>query len=164
MSTTTFNVMPEAFVLRRFVWQLFVTLTFRRECAREADRKSMLFAWLRDLSHSCGIHFKHRLLWFARYESGRSGTGHYHLCVAGLPSQFVQPEYCRGYESLWRTKGGGFAQIELYDPARDGVGYMSKLPRSRFDCAREDRFGNGGDDYLPTLSDSLIASMRRGPM
>jgi hypothetical protein len=164
MSMTTFTVMPEAFVLRRFVWQLFVTLTFRRECAREANRKSMLFAWLRGLSRSCGIHFKHRLLWFARYERGRSGTGHYHLCVAGLPSQFVQPECCRAYESLWRTKGGGFAQIESYDPARDGVGYILKRPFSEFNSVSGAFFRNDADDYLPTLSDSLIEAMRRGPM
>jgi hypothetical protein len=164
MSTTTFTVMPEAFVLRRFVWQFFVTLTFRFELAREANRKSILFAWLRDLSHSCGIHFKHRLLWFTRYERGRSGTGHYHLCIAGLPARFVQPECCRAYESLWRTKGGGFAQIEPYDPARDGVGYILKLPISGFNSVHGASFRNGGDDYIPTLSASLIEAVRRGPM
>jgi hypothetical protein len=119
---------------------------------------------LRDLSHSCGIHFKRRLLWIARYERGRSGTGHYHICVAGLPPRFVQPEYCRAYESLWRTKGGGFAQIESYDPARDGVKYILKLPRSPYDAERGGWLQDDEGNYLPMLSDSLLEAVRRRPM
>src|SRR3989442_1696445 len=107
---STLNAMPEAFALRGFLWQLFVTLTFRFPSPQDARRKTMLFTWLRGIARSCHVHFKYRLLWLARYELGRmTGNGHYHLCIAGLPPEFAKPEYCRAYESLWWRGGGGFA-------------------------------------------------------
>src|SRR4051794_35782270 len=101
---TVSKVMPEAFRLRNFRWQLFATLTFRSH--GYVGHKVMLFTWLRDVAHSCHIHFKYRLVWLARYELGRiMGAGHYHLCIAGLPPQFVKAQCCRVYESSWWQQG-----------------------------------------------------------
>jgi hypothetical protein len=156
------DAMPEAFALRRIAWQLFATLTFRSRPRRSSQSKIMVFSWLRGVAGCCRIHFKRNLLWLARCELGRlTGNGHYHLCLAGLPVEFVKPEDLRAYKSLWWQGGGGFAKIESYNPARDGVGYILKLSDSPFDAMRDGKFKHDGDDCVPTLSDSLIEMMRR---
>jgi hypothetical protein len=141
------RVMPEAFRLRMMVWQLFVTLTFRQGSSRVfRDRKISLFGWLRDIAHTDRIHFK-RLIWVARYEFGKAGEGHFHLCLAGL-----QVLSCREYESFWFSRAG-FAQIEPYQKTRDGIGYCLKLAADSAILQ---------DDYPPMLSDSCFETLRRG--
>jgi hypothetical protein len=155
------NAMPEAFALRRIAWQLFATLTFRSPPRRSGQSKIMVFTWLRGVAGCCRIHFKRNLLWLARYELGRmTGNEHYHLCLAGLPVEFVKPEYLRAYKSLWRQGGGGFAKIESYDPMRDGLGYALKPTALPFDSVRDGE-SKDEDDTLPTLSESLIKMMSR---
>jgi hypothetical protein len=144
--------MPEAFALRKFTWQFFGTLTFRSMSERMSKRKGLLFAWLRDIADSDGVRFGH-LLWIARYEFGPTNNGHYHLCIAGLPPRVVSRKHCQIYEESWYRRAG-FAQVALYDPARDGVGYVLKLP------AREEK----RSDCPPMLSESLFDTLRRGPM
>jgi len=155
--------MPEAFALRWVSWQLFATLTFRSP-TRHARHRTVLFTWVRDVAHSCHVHFR-RVLWLARYELGRTiGNGHYHLCIAGLPIESVGPAHCRTYEASWWRRGG-LAQIESYDRARDGLGYVLKRPNlpSRHVCDGDFR-DHQDNDFIPTLSDSLIETMRRRPM
>jgi hypothetical protein len=162
VTPAVFDAMPEAFRLRSFLWQLFATLTFRDPPPPRSRCKAMLFAWLRNVAHSSHVHFKYHLLWLARYELGRKTDNvHYHLCIAGLPVEFVKTQGCRAYESLWWTRGGGFAQIEPYDPARDGVGYLLKLSDPAFYAVHGGDLKDNGDEWLPTLSDSLIKMMRR---
>jgi hypothetical protein len=155
------DAMPEAFALRRIAWQLFATLTFRSLCRRRAQSRIMVFSWLRGVAGCCRIHFKRNLLWLARYELGRmTRNGHYHLCLAGLPVEFLKPEHLRAYKSLWRQGGGGFAKIESYNPTRDGLGYILKPTALPFDSVRDGESKNE-DDFLPTLSESLIKMMSR---
>jgi len=141
--------MPEAFRLRMMAWEVFGTLTFRQGLNDVFHtRKITLFSWLRDVAHVGGIHFK-RLIWVARYEFGKGGEGHFHVCLAGL---YVLS--CRKFETLWYQRAG-FAQIEPYDKAHDGIGYVLKL--AAHSCAPQ-------DNYPPILSDSCFEALRRGPM
>jgi hypothetical protein len=148
-TVSTFNSMPEAFALRLFRWEVFATLTFRKISRRGfGARKAILFAWLRDVADTNRVHFK-RLIWVAQYEFGRRGEGgHFHLCVAGLR---LLP--CRDYEALWYRRAG-FAQVEPYDKARDGIGYILKRPLRGGSIVE--------DQYPPMLSDSCFEALRRG--
>jgi hypothetical protein len=156
--------MPEEFALRKMRWQLFATVTFRFAQASDEKRKSIIFAWLRDMACLSHVHFKYRLIWVARYEIGKGNRGHYHACVAGLPSTFVRCECCRACELLWRNRTGGFAEVTTYDPARDGVGYVLKIPRCPNDAESGGWLQDDEGNYLPMLSASLLESVRRGPM
>lgn len=158
--------MPEAYVLRQFHWRLFVTLTFRKPLPSPAAPLPLVFAWLRETAGVAHIHFK-RLMWVLRFEIGAiASRGHYHLCLAGIPRALLDGQLCRSLESAWWTRGGGLSEVALYDPARDGVGYILKLPPLSQGTRlwRESSLGTGGNDCEPMLSDSLIETMRRGPM
>ena len=158
--------MPEAFVLRQFYWQLFATLTFRKLPRAPARSLPRVFAWLRQIAAVTHIHFK-RLLWVSRFEvGGIASRGHYHLCLAGIPRASLDRQLCRSLESAWRTRGGGLSEVALYDPARDGVGYILKLPSMSQDSPLwpESSSRMGANDCEPMLSASLIEAIRRGRM
>jgi hypothetical protein len=141
------RVMPEAFRLRMMLWQLFLTLTFRpSQSPTISNRTKILFAWLRDVARADRTHFK-RLIWIARYEFGNGGAGHFHLCLAGL-----RTFSCRDYEALWFRRAG-LAQVEPYDVARDGIGYVLKLTSTHDPLLQ---------DNAPMLSESCFEVFRRG--
>lgn len=58
---------PELLALSNIQWQLFCTLTFKRERMGEGLRRSMLFAWLRKLAGNFGIHFG-KVIWCLRVD------------------------------------------------------------------------------------------------
>jgi hypothetical protein len=158
--------MSEAHVLRRFYWQLFVTLTFVKPPTTRASSLPQVFTWIRDVARSSDVHFK-RLMWVLRFEFGSvAGRAHYHLCLAGIPPASLGQRFCQSLESGWRTRGGGLAEVALYNQERDGVGYILKLPHffkgSSSEPARSSEVS--GDDCEPMLSDSLIQAMTRGRM
>ena len=160
------NALPEAYALRRFHWQLFVTLTFRKPPPAKALRISLVFSWLRDTAALGHIHFR-RLFWVFRFESGPKGShGHYHLCLAGLPPALLARPLCRVLESKWWTVTGGLSEVTLYDHTRDGVGYVLKLqPESRtYHLRKGGVLRSDGEDCEPMLSASLIEGVRRGRM
>lgn len=158
--------MPEAHALRKIHWQFFVTLTFQSDCLSWATRKCLMFSWLRDVAGSVpGTHFK-KLLWVARFECGRGLRGHFHLCFAGIPSAFPTLALCKQLEAAWTNRTRGRAEVVLYDHARDGVGYIVKIPptspRASDRCGVS--FSTKNEDTNPTLSNSLFATLRRGRM
>jgi hypothetical protein len=158
--------MPEAYALRRFHWQFFVTLTFRKPPRSKARGTTRVFAWLRETAALGRIHFR-RLFWVLRYESGPKGSrAHYHLCLAGLPPALLTRHLCRVLESKWRTISGGLSEVTLYDHTRDGVGYILKLPPESRMChpRRGGIVRSDGEDCEPMLSVSLIEGVRRGRM
>jgi hypothetical protein len=161
------NALPEAYALRRFHWQLFVTLTFRKPPPSKVRCISRVFAWLRETAALGHIHFR-RLFWVLRFESGPKGSHrHCHLCLAGLPAELLARQLCRVLESKWwRVGGGGLSEVMLYDHTRDGVGYILKLPpESRMYYPQDGGvFRSDGEDCEPMLSASLIEGMRRGRM
>src|ERR1700688_712357 len=151
------NALPEAYALRRFHWQLFVTLTFRKPPPSKVRCISRVFAWLRETAALGHIHFR-RLFWVLRFEFGPKGShGHYHLCLAGLSPALLNRHLCRVMESKWWTIAGGLSEVTLYDHTRDGVGYILKLPPELSLC--DPRNGGGfksdGEDCEPMLSASL---------
>ncbi len=154
--TVPFRVMPEAHRLRLVRWQLFATLTYSEDRSPRT-RQTVLFSWLRDVAKVSRLHFKHHLLWVARYEFGRRTLrGHHHICIAALRNGAEHSlSHCRRYEELWRARTGAIAAITPYNPDRDGVGYALKRPYAD---------GGSGDqmECEPTLSHSLMHAMRRG--
>lgn len=160
------NALPEAHALRSIFWQLFATLTFGESPTTITHSLPLVFAWLRNAAGAGGIHFK-RLLWVLRFEIGpRGDRGHFHLCLAGIPQALLCGQFCRSLESAWRTCGGGLSAVALYDPARDGVGYILKLPPVLQGSALwpAGSSGIGGNDCEPMLSKSLFSALRRGRM
>jgi hypothetical protein len=161
-----FAAAPEAYALRRFYWQLFVTLTFGSPPQSRAHSLPKVFSWLRETAALARIHF-HGLFWVLRYEYGSCRrNGHYHLCLAGLPPALLTRQLCRLLESKWWTVVGGLSEVTLYDHTRDGVGYVLKLPsESRTYHPRNGSvLGSDGEDCEPMLSASLIEGVRRGRM
>ena len=151
---------PEAYALRKIAWQFFVTLTFAGRVPGSKIRISLVFAWLRDVARCTGsLHFLD-LLWVFRYEIGKGGRGHFHLCIAGMPARAIGPDHRYAYESLWSTRTRGLAAVAAYDPARDGVGYMLKTP-PRAIQNRAVALSSGRDAGEPTLSKSVLALLRR---
>jgi len=156
------NILPEAFRLRDFFWDLFGTLTFAQDGWSTAHRKSNLFSWFRDIAEHSQIPFS-RLLWIARFERGRRMLrGHYHVCIAGPPSIRRDLHICRAFEHFWRSRTQGLALVQPYDSARDGVGYLLKCQLSG--PAIEGSQVGTDDGTAPMLSNSLIAAVRRGRM
>ena len=157
------NVMPEAHALGRIAWQLFVTLTFVRAPKTRSQSLPRLFRWLRDVADMCGSYFP-SLLWVARFEVGPTGGhGHYHVLFAGIPQALLCDSLCRSLESEWMRCGGGLSEVTLYDPARDGVGYVLKLsaPSCALGVDRALAAGIGGDDCEPMLSKALVKGFKR---
>ena len=157
--------MPEAHRLRLFRWQLFVTLTFRCSPKNRGSSLPIVFVWLRNVADISAIHFK-RLIWVLRFELGsRGGRGHYHLCLAGLPPASVGRDLCVLLETEWQSRCGGLAEVTLYNPARNGLDYILKLPKSGKPPSRWKSGSGTGDQHCgPMLSDSLLEAVRRSRM
>jgi hypothetical protein len=117
---------------------------------------------LRDVADICSTYFP-ALLWVARFEVGPTGGhGHYHILIAGITQASLDNCFCRSLESAWRSCGGGLSQVTLYDPARDGVGYV--LKPARLGASGADNVvgaGTGGDDCEPMLSKALVQAFKR---
>lgn len=159
------NVLPEAYSLRRFYWQLFATLTFVEPPTTRAASLPQVFAWMRDVARAGRIHFR-RLMWILRFEFGpRGDRGHYHLCIAGMPQGLLDRSLCDSLQASWWTRGGGLSEVALYDQGRDGLGYVLKLQSmlqgSPLGPSSSSRIN---DDCEPMLSVSLIEAVRRGRM
>ena len=152
---------PEAYALRKLRWQLFATLTFAPAIPSARTRTSLVFAWLRDVSgYPRFFHFKD-LLWVFRYECGRGGRGHFHLCIAGLPARAIESNSREALSAMWTARTRGLADVAEYDPARDGVGYMLKIAPRRIN-ERAGVLSRGWDDRCePTLSVSVLKLFRR---
>jgi len=157
------GILPEAYALRKIYWQIFATLTLARLHPSTKGCVPQVFSWLRRGAELGGIHFKH-LLWVARCEVGRGSRGHYHCCLAGLLPRSTTTATCRLLESYWATCSGGKSQVDLYDRARDGLGYILKLPARGSPLEHRQSSGTGGEDCGPMLSNSLMQTLRRGRM
>jgi len=146
--------LPEYFRLKEVPWQLFATLGFRSQESAFSFRRVMLSAWLRAIAKPQRVHFK-KLLFVSRLENGMSGEHwHLHVLVGGLGH--LPPGFCGCADMLWKKRGGGFARITHFDPLRDGVGYVLKVPagNSRPYRLRDEKL------VTPTLSDSVMAYLR----
>ena len=89
---------------------------------------------LRASARACQVRFEN-LLWFLAPEIGESGSPHLHFLLGALPQSAVTLATCRLLAALWRIKGGGISKIQIYDPGKDGIGYVSKSTGEPPDCS-----------------------------
>lgn len=154
------EVEPEYFALRSLAWQLFVTLTFAPGAALTARLDRAVTAWLRDVvATQPHLHWS-RVLWVARFEVGRGGRGHFHLCIAGLPARATEADSCAHFAGLWNARAASLAEVAAYDPTRDGLGYVLKIPwnRSAADVGASSR--GASHPCEPMLSRSILTLRR----
>jgi len=117
---------PYAFHLNKIHWQFFGTLSFIGEPKSLPIARSMLFRVFRKVARRNRIYFP-ELPWCLRHELGKKfGRAHLHILLAGLPSEGVTEEECRHIERTWRSGGGGIAKVQIFNPALNGVGYLTK--------------------------------------
>lgn len=156
---------PEAYALRKVYWQFFGTLTFRSEMPFESSRRKLLVSWLREFEkHIPELDYRSIMLVSRLEFGGRLGRGHVHLCMAGLPRQIETEAIARGAEKWWRRLCGGLAQIQVYDPALDGLGYVLKQPvvhQHQYASWDRPHLHVRWDELMPTLSDALLKAMKR---
>lgn len=117
---------PDAWNLRNWCPQIGATLTFRGRILPTDFTTKRLRAVLREVGKKCSVSID-SLLWFLVPEIGKAGEReHLHLLLAGIPPHHVNETTCKFIVAKWRRKGGGFADVHLYDPARGEVGYVTK--------------------------------------
>ena len=90
-------------------------------------------AMLRASAKRCQVRFE-KLLWFLAPEIGGGGNPHLHALIGGLPPSAVTLTTCRLLAALWRKKGGGISKVLIYDPSKDGIGYVTKSAGQLLDC------------------------------
>lgn len=131
----------------------------------ESSRRKLLVSWLREFEKNIPGADYRRIMIVSRFErGGRLQRGHLHLCMAGLPFDNYSESLCRYAAEWWRQLCGGIADIQLYDPTRDGLGYMLKQPVATQPAYtgwdRPDRIDRL-EELMPTLSDALIQAIKR---
>jgi hypothetical protein len=152
--------MPKAelFTLDNISWQLFCTLTSKREKMSDREWRVMIFAWLRKQAGGFGRHFP-EMIWSLRAELGEAtARKHYHALIAGLPPHSIHEQTCFASKNAWEGLGGGMARVSVYSRALDGVGYILKgleeaQARSGGDLYELTKFGGSCD---VTLSESIL--------
>jgi hypothetical protein len=112
--------------LNKVAWQFFGTITFAQEMESELMRCAKFKAMLRRVARQCHAYFP-RLVWCLRQEhGGKFGRVHFHFLLTGLRPRSVTEASCRLFESEWKKKGGGTADVRVFAPALGGVAYILK--------------------------------------
>jgi hypothetical protein len=163
------TVNPDIWMLCKFRWQFFGTLTFIQERLPENVRMKMLFAFLRTIADKYKIHFS-RLLWCVRYELGEiTGRPHFHYLLGGLPPVSMNASFNLLQMEEWEMLGGGMARVHVFNQRLNGVGYITKC----LDGSGPETGKLGGDSYESAkfggitelmLSRSGAEAMRRGAL
>jgi hypothetical protein len=146
--------LPEHYACRRFRPQLFATLTLVGDRVPDRVIQQLPVSWARRVARMSGMPFE-RLLWLSRFETGAvTGHGHFHSALAGLDGSSLTEHAATRYERAWyRVSRGGGSLVQIYDHARDGIGYILKCS----DVA-------AASEYPPIVSNSLKHALRRGRM
>lgn len=150
-----FPRLPEYYRFKEVPWQLFAGLTFKAQDTALKLGRMIFFAWIRSLAKARRVHFQ-RVLWVYRMEDGSSGEHwHYHALVAGLG--ILPPGFVRLADSAWRQFSGAHSEIRVFDPRRDGAGYVLKEPAgyNQSQRLRDDVL------FIPMPSESVIAYLRK---
>lgn len=100
--------------LNSFAWDRIVTLTFGDAVSLDKARREV-GKWIRRLERNS----QQSVPAFYAVERGGSGLRHVHALIAGTARLTI-----RQIEKAW--KGGGFTEIERFDPTRRGAWYASK--------------------------------------
>ncbi len=151
--------LPENYSLTEIEWQIFGTLTFS-DYLPESTRISMFFILMREFAASSDVHWK-KLLWVLKQEYGYGvDIPHFHFLVAVTPQQAICVKSCRQLREMWKRKGGGLAQIELYNPELNGRDYVLKCSGEKSGNTRVES-GNLEDNRGLMLSNSTLAYLKR---
>jgi hypothetical protein len=125
--------------ISRYDFDLFVTLTFREDI-KHRKAVTRFKKWLGSLNHALfGWRYKRKGLgirYAVAYESQKRGTLHLHVLLGAEGLKELNMEYMA---KLWKCNGqrdkngtlidrivNGHAVIDIYDPARGAIQYMTK--------------------------------------
>jgi hypothetical protein len=125
--------------ISRYDFDLFVTLTFREDI-KHGKAVTRFKKWLGSLNHALfGWRYKRKGLgirYAVAYESQKRGTLHLHVLLGAEGLKELNMEYMA---KLWKCNGqrdkngtlidrivNGHAVIDIYDPARGAIQYMTK--------------------------------------
>lgn len=172
--------LPEIHLMSKIEWQIFGTLTFKKERMPHRDRMKMWFAEIRTLAKWQKVYFP-KLLWALRFEHGElTGHPHFHCLIGGLPQAAVSGgvrfqrengswdsnnRTCKALEAKWARMGlkkadpqNRISQFSLYDARLNGAAYMLKclgVDQSRLakDIYETAKFDWAAEEL--TLSDSV---------
>jgi hypothetical protein len=176
---------PEVHIMSRINWQIFGTLTFKREHVRESERLCMWYAEVRILAKWHHVYFPN-LLWALRTEQGEAtGRTHLHCLIGGLPetavtggttfqradgSWDVGNRTTHALEAKWARMGvhpadkqDRISRFSLYDTRLNGASYVIKCleaEQSRLskDIYESGKFSSGENQLI--LSDSVYRVAR----
>jgi hypothetical protein len=159
----TFTNETDKFLLSKVAWQLIGMLSFREAKFSEGRQVARFIGALRAVARRLGVGFS-RLPWGLKLEWGEFGDrAHFHFVLAGLPASEVTPDTCTLLERAWAQKHGGIiAQVELYDPTRNGLAYVAKRPawRPQNETRQTAKFGCNGDEIHFSEAFMLAAKQR----
>jgi hypothetical protein len=145
------------YLLSQFRWELFGTLTFRRERLPEHIRVSMFFSLLRKLARNKHVYFPN-MIWALRQEVGLGGRYHLHFLLAAMPENAINQTTCDFIEEQWERLHGGIARITLFGSQIEGVSYVTKWPKETIQGSESsDKFGENCDFIF---SKSLWAALQ----
>jgi len=166
------NNLPEMWTLSKVRWQFFGTFTFREANLREYEsgkssfrRFSKFVAFGRSLHKAIDYspkNFGRRNLNCLRLEQGEiGGLWHYHFLMAGLGDHQVNKGTAAFMEHLWKSGGGGWPMVRVFDTSQSGIEYVSKCldPKNRYEF---DKFGLARSlTFSPTVAQVLRRGRRR---
>jgi hypothetical protein len=141
----------DIYVLGKLRWQFFGSLTFKSERLPERVRLAMFFALLRRTAKDFRCYFP-ALPWCLRQERGEiTNRRHCHFLLTGLPARAVSVKTCMTLKVRWEQLGGGFARVSEFNPALNGVDYITKCLGHELngaDCYESAKFGGGTCDLM----------------
>lgn len=140
--------LPEIHLINKIDWQIFGTLTFKKERMPNGARTRMFFAQVRTLAKWYHVFFP-ELLWVLRTEQGElTGRTHQHCLIGGLPKAAVsggvrfqyskgdwdvKNKTCHALEENWGRMGlnpkdgqNRISRFSLYDSRLNGGSYLCK--------------------------------------
>jgi len=156
VSPLPFSNEADRYKLSLFTWQIIGALSFQGAKFSEGRQVARFKATMRKAAKILGILYA-ETVWGLKLEWGRWGDrAHFHFVLTGVPASKVETA-CTLLKTLWKVKGGGReADIEIYDPKKNGLAYLVKLPGVRPDNAKRStaKFGVNGEYVL--FSDNFV--------
>lgn len=137
-------------MLSLFLWQFFGTCTYFSKQFDEGAQLARFFSTVRDLTRGLDLSFK-AMPFGVRLEFGEwDDRPHFHWVLTGFPSDAVNRRTCRMLASAWRRHDGGFSKVEIFDPSKGGLDYITKalFPRPGNAVRIFSKFGTNGDQMF----------------
>jgi hypothetical protein len=157
-------------ILSLVPWDLIGALSFKTERFSEGQQVAFFENALKKLSQVLGVRYQD-VVWALKLEYGRWERPHFHFVAAHLfPPQAIcetaKVVTCELFKCLWFKKGGGReASVEIYDPKKSGLDYITKRPSLRpANAVRSTaKFGVNGEDMLFSQNLVRLATHKPSP-